>query len=116
MVGIIYRSCSQNNFLNILDTDAKGTYILSDFNINIYEINKYIVHENDTVCTKFASADAKRYDQFCTMNGLKQLIQSPARVTCSTSTLIAHILANFPSRITQKEVINVGFSDHHLIF
>ena len=68
MFGIIYRLPSQNNFLEILnenflciDTDAKETYILGDFNINMYESNKYIVHENNTVRTKFVSAAAKKY-------------------------------------------------------
>ena len=50
------------------------------------------------------------------MQGLKQLIQCPTRVTCSTSTLIDHISASFPSRVSQKGVINVGLSDHELIF
>ena len=40
----------------------------------MYENNKYIAHENNAVCTQFASADAKKYHQFCTMHGLKQLI------------------------------------------
>ena len=64
------------NFPSI-DTDAKETYILADFNINMHENKKYIVHENKTVCTKFASADAKKYHQFCTIHGLKPLIQCP---------------------------------------
>ena len=51
-----------------------------------------------------------------TMHGFKQLIQCPTRVTCSTSTLIDHILASFSSRVSQKRVINVGFPDHQLIF
>ena len=56
VVRIIYRSSSQKNFLEILhknfpstDTDAKETYILGDFNINVYENNKYIVHENNSL-------------------------------------------------------------------
>ena len=68
LVEIIYRSPSQDSSLEILcknfpsiDTDTKETYILGDFNINMYENNKYIVHENNKVCTKFASADAKKY-------------------------------------------------------
>ena len=82
-VGIICRLPFQNNFLEILnknfpsiDTDAKETYILRDFNINMYE-NKYIVHENNTVCTKFSSTNAKKHLQFCTLHGLKQQIQWP---------------------------------------
>ena len=50
MVEIICRSSSQNNFLETLnrnfaaiDTDAKETYILGDFKINMYGNNKYIV-------------------------------------------------------------------------
>ena len=50
------------------------------------------------------------------MHGLRQLIKSPACVTCSISTLIDHILASFPSRVSQKSVIDVGISDHQLIF
>ena len=121
-VVIIYRTPSQNTFLKILnknlpsiDTDAKETYIL-DFNINTYESNKFIVHENNTICTKFASALAKKYHQFFTMHGLKQLIQCPTQVTCSTSALIDRILASFSSRVSQKGVINIGLSDHQLLF
>ena len=54
--------------------------------------------------------------QFCTTHGLKQLIKRPARVTCSTSTLTDHILASFLSRVSQKCVIDVGISNHRLIF
>ena len=78
--------------------------------------NKYIVHENNPVCKNFASADAKKYNPFCTMHNLQQLLQCPARVTCHTSTLTNQILASFPSRVSQKGVINVGLSDHQLIF
>ena len=31
-----------------IDTDVKETYILGDFNINMCENNKYIVHENNS--------------------------------------------------------------------
>ena len=50
------------------------------------------------------------------MHGLKQLIQFVTRVTCSTSTLLDHILTSASSRVFQKGVINVGASDHQLIF
>ena len=122
-VGIMYRPPSQTNFLEILnmtfekvDVDKKEIYILGDFNINMYHNNRYIVRDDNTISSKFLSHDIKNYHQFCTMHGLKQLIQSPTRVTCSTSTLIDHILTSAPSRVSQKGVINVGVSDHQLIF
>ena len=70
----------------------------------MFRKNRYIVHENNTCCTKFASPNAKKYHQFCTMHGLKQLIISPTRVTYSTSTLIDHILSSFPSKVSNGKV------------
>ena len=122
-VGIMYRPPSQTNILEILnitfekvDIDKKEIYILGDFNVNMYHNNRYIVRDDNTISSKFLSHDVKNYHQFCTMHDLKQLIQSPTRVTCSTSTLIDHILTSAPSRVSQKGVINVGVSDHQLIF
>ena len=50
------------------------------------------------------------------MFGLKQLIEVPTRVTCSSSTIIDHILASFPNRVSQQGVIDVGLSDHQIIY
>ena len=50
------------------------------------------------------------------MQGLKQLIQSPTRVTSSTLTLIDHILTTVPLIVSQEGVINVGVPKHRLIF
>ena len=123
IVGIIHRLPNQSNFLEIIkanfdkqDTNTKESYILGDFNINIYQNNKYIVHNDNTISSKFRSSDIKNCHQFWTIHGLKQLIKSPTRVTCSTSTLIDHIVARFTSRVSQKGVIDVGISNHQLIF
>ena len=67
-------------------------------------------------CLLCSCSCLKNYHQFCKMHALKQLIQSPTSVTCSTSTFIDHILTSVPSRVSQKVVINVGVSDHQLIF
>ena len=77
----------------------------------MYQNNQYIVRNDKTISSKFLSSG---YYQFCTMQGLKQLTKSPK--TCSTSTLIDHILVDFPSRVSEKGVIDVGISDHQLIF
>ena len=50
------------------------------------------------------------------MFGLKQLIEVPTRVTCSSSTIIDHILASFSNRVSQQGVIDVGLSDHQIIY
>ena len=94
----MHRLPSQTNFLEILimtfekiDIDKKGE-------------------------KKFLPHDVKNCHQFCKMPGLKQIVQSPARITWSTSTLIDHILTSVPSRVSGKGAINVGMCDHQLIF
>ena len=82
----------------------------------MYHSYKYIVCNDNTISSKFLSHDVKNYLQFCRTHDLKQLILSATRVTCSTSTLIDHIVTSVHSRVSQKGVINVGVSDHQLIF
>ena len=95
-VGIMYRPPSQTNFLEIL-------------NMTFEKVDT----DKKEISSKFLSHDVKNYHQFCTMHGLKQLTQSLTRVTCSTSTLIDHILTSAPSRVSQKDH---GVSDQVLIF
>ena len=47
------------------------------------------------------SRKVKNYFQFGSLYGLEQLIKSLTRITCSTSSLIDHILTTFPERISQ---------------
>ena len=43
-------------------------------------------------------------------------MEVPTRVTCSSSTIIDHIIASFPNRVSQQGVIDVGLSDHQIIY
>ena len=47
---------------------------------------------------------------------LNQIISCPIRITCSSSTIIDDILASYPDKVSQKGIIDIGISDHHLIF
>ena len=114
IVGIMYRAPNQNNFSKIIN--AKESNILSDSLKNMYQNNKHTVRDDNTISLKLVSSNIKYYHKFCTMYDLKQLIQSPTSVICSTSTLIHHILASFPSSVSQKGVIDIGISNHQLIF
>ena len=49
------------------------------------------------------------------MFGIKQT-KSPTRITFRNTSLIDHILASIPSRVSQHGVINVSVSDHQLIY
>ena len=47
---------------------------------------------------------------------MKQLIKCPTRVTCNSSSILDHVLASFPDRVSQSGVIDIGISDHQLIY
>ena len=47
---------------------------------------------------------------------MHQLIKVPTRITCNNATIIDHILASYPERVIRQGIIDVGLSDHQLIF
>ena len=47
---------------------------------------------------------------------MTEILKEPTRITCSTSTLLDHILTNSSEKVSQKEVIDVRISDHQLIY
>ena len=86
-----------------VDTDNVETYILGDFNINLWQ-NGFLLS------CQSVSNDVKNYFDF-SMFGLKQLIESPPWITCSSSTIIDHILGSFPNRVTRWGILDVRLSD-----
>ena len=52
----------------------------------------------------------------CNFFSLKQLFSCLIRTSCSSSTIIHYILASYPNRVSQKEIIGIGISDHQLKF
>ena len=48
----------------------KKPYILGDFDITMYQNNKYIVGDDKRISLRFLSSDIENYHQFCTMHGL----------------------------------------------
>ena len=105
-----------NENFHKLDTINKETYILGDFNINLYLNNKYVFEKCWTIVSNTIPYDVQKYQTFCNVFNLKQLISCPTHITCSSSTIIDHILANYPDRVFQKGIIDIGTSDHQLIF
>ena len=121
-MGKIYHPPNQTNFMDILnENDSKvntnnvETYILGDFNINLWQNGYCMFHNHSLISCHSVPNDVKNYFDFCIMFAVKQLIESPTRITCSSSSIIDHILASFPDRITQREILNFGLSDHQLI-
>ena len=112
IVGTIYRPGSENNFLELLNSNANNInsvdneiYILGDFNINLFLNDSYVLEKNNILNSKSIPNDVKSYHEFCTFFGLKQLMKVPTRTTTSSSTIIEHI-----------GVIDISLSDHQLIY
>ena len=61
---------------------------------------------------KSTPSNLKSYYEFCTFFSVHQLIKVTTRVTCNWATIINHILASYPERVTQKGII--GNSTHFL--
>ena len=112
LVGILYRPPDQSKFLDKLSTtisrsntfDNQEAYILGDLNINLINKQKHIPN------------GIKRYNEFCSLYGLEQLISTPTRVTKNSSSILDHILTNSTDRVSQSGVIDTGLSDHQLIY
>ena len=83
--------------------------------MNLYLDNSYIFQKNNLLQSQLIPSNIKKYYEFRTMFCLKQLITVPTRVTCSSSSVIDCILASFPNRVSQQNVIDVGLSDHQII-
>ena len=105
-----------NENLSKVDTSNVETYILAGFNINLWQNGHYVFQKYNLLSCQSVPNDAKNYFDFCTMFGLKQLIESPNRITCSSSSIIDPSLASFPDRVAQQGMSNVGLSDHQLIY
>ena len=123
-VGVCYRPPNQLDFLELLNIeleniniDVTEIYLLGDFNINVFYNAKNILRNvNKTLTLQNCPNILKQYREFCNLSNLKQLIESPTRITCSTTTLLDHVLTNCEEKISQSGVIDIGLSDHQMIF
>ena len=112
-VGVFYRPPNYNKFLEEISSDfskmkseKNEVIILGDLNINLFQNGKYILNKTNPTLSGEKSTHPllKQYKQFISNFGLKQLINTPTRITCETSTLIDHILTNSDEKISQYGV------------
>ena len=123
-VGILYKPPSQTQFLEQMVTEFESLelnnelYILGDFNIDLLFNGNCILNKTHKIKNHFKdfSPEIKKYNEFCSIYGFKQLINCPTRITCNTSTLIDHILTNAQDNFSEPCVINTAISDHNMIY
>ncbi len=112
LIGILYRPPDQSGFSQNLSNSITNTenfenqevYVLGDLNINPLYKEKSLPN------------GIKADQEFCALHNLTQIINNPTRITENTSTLLDHILTNSTEKISQFGVLDIGLSDHQIIF
>ena len=105
IAGAIYRPPKQSNFIERLEDNLSNfrsdceTYILGDMNISYQQ-----------QCSLQES-----YKGLLRLFNLQQLINSPTRITPTSSTTIDHVLTNSKENIVQSGTIPCGLSDHLIL-
>ena len=124
IVGIFYRPPDQYSFLEKISVDFeklnslnREIYILGDINIDLLSKGKYVFDQKNSLFDDVnVNTLFKKYKEFCSSFGLVQLIKVATRITSESSTLIDHILTNMSGKISQSGVIDIGVSNHNLVF
>ena len=98
-----------------LNTSYRETYFLVDFNINLFENGKCVFQKSSSNNENLDSF-TKKYHECCNLFGLKQLIKCPTRATCNSFSILDHVLASFLDNVSQSGVIEIGISNHQLIY
>ena len=123
LLGILYKPPDKSDFVKHINNvftetgvlDKQECYLLGELNINLIRDEKEI----------FSSKSCKSNSQnlppltkgyLCFSFSLEQLISIPTRVTNKTATLIDHALTNFSQKVSQCDVIELGISDHRLVY
>ena len=88
--GVFYRPPNQAEFMDLmvekfsnLNLKDNEIYFLGDFNINLFQNDKYILSgKKSTTSQGSVHTMINRYKKFCQIHSLKQSIIYPTRVTC----------------------------------
>ena len=97
--------------------DKQECCLLGDLNINIILVEREIFSKKSYRTNgQKLSPLTKGYLDFCFSFSLEQLISKPTRSTSKTATLTDLVLTNPSQKVSQSGVIELGISDHHLIY
>ena len=110
LVGCIYRPPDGSRYLP-RDFDKNFEQIL--IAVNSLSIETIILGDLNVNYLKQHSG--KELKNMITLNGFKQLIKGPTRITAESSTLIDVILSNNESSIAKTDVAALSLSDHDII-
>ena len=110
LIACYYRPPNTSKYLSKDFNDALNETLLS-----AQKENKEMILLGDFNMNYLKKDDSKEVKSVINVNGFKQMIKKPTRITQSTQTLIDIIATNNPSTISKIIVEPVSISDHELI-
>ena len=110
VVGVCYRPPKQNDFYELLESVCidsnvlmeRECIVLGDFNMNLLMTTK--------------NGLLKKLLHFCKVLGLEQLIMEPTSVDMHTKFILDLVLVTDSKKISSSGVLDIGISDHNVIF
>ena len=125
LLGILYRPPNKSDFFKHINNvftktgvlDKQECYLLGGLNIDLI-LDKKEIFSNKSYRSNSQNLLplTKGYLDFCFFFSLEQLISITIRVTSKTATLIDHVLTNCSEKVSQCSVIELGISDHTLVY
>ena len=123
-ITVFYRPPNFVNFIELIAKDFSylnlkdsKIYLLGDFIINLLQNGNYILNGKGTAaCQVPAHTLINKYQIFCRIFSLKQLITCPTCVTCNISSFIDHIFTISNENIFQSVISDCGMLDYQLFF
>ncbi len=110
LVSVVYRPPDCSKYLN-----RNFDHVFADFVATAVSENKEFILSGDLNCDYLKRSDHTTIKDCLKLNGFKQLIDEPTRITMNTSSLIDIIATTHENNIALKFVYSSGASDHHLI-
>ena len=124
LTGISSRSPDEYDFVNCIESTFSDTIVFEsqechlhgDIDTNLQPKNKEIFrHKSINTIDKEIPRITRSYLEFSFTHSPEQITR-PTRVTNQSATLIDYILTNSPGKVIQSGVIDLGLSDHDLIY
>jgi hypothetical protein len=112
LIGVCYRPPKHTDFFNVLERCCldcncftnNEVIMMGDFNVDYSQLHSH---------TNPLHVSLKHY---MSMFGMTQIINTSTRITSTTSTILDLILISDPAKISQCGVLDIGLSDHQIIY
>ncbi|PFX12217.1 Cytidine and dCMP deaminase domain-containing protein 1 [Stylophora pistillata] len=112
LVGCVYRPPDDSSFFHSFRDLITNIWLKRKNVILVGDFNSYMLHKPNNRESEYG----KRLRWILCSCGLKNIINSPTRISANSKSLIDLVFTSQPSKIQTSGSIDLGISDHHLIF